>query len=99
MSVRKRTWKNPKGETREAWVVDYVDQHGGRHIETFARKKEADERHAVVKVDVAKGIHTPASRGTTVAEAATSWLTYVELEGCERATLANYRDLVSLHLV
>jgi integrase len=99
VSVRKRTWKNPKGETKEAWIVDYVDQQGQRHIETFARKKDADERHAVVKVDVAKGIHTPASRSLTVAQAAADWLTYVELEGCERATLANYRKTVDLHLI
>src|SRR5262245_27897761 len=57
MSVRKRTWKNAKGEPQEAWIVDYVDQKGKRHIETFARKKDADARHAVVKVDVSKGTH------------------------------------------
>jgi integrase len=99
VSVRKRTWKNPKGEVKEAWIVDYVDQKGKRHIETFARKKEADDRHAVVKVDVAKGVHSPLSGSITVAKAAADWLTYVELEGCERATLANYRDIVDLHIV
>jgi len=26
MSVRKRTWKNAKGEKKDAWIVDYVDQ-------------------------------------------------------------------------
>ena len=30
MSVRKRTWKSPTGEPKEAWVVDYVDQQGDR---------------------------------------------------------------------
>ena len=39
MSVRKRRWITRSGEEREAWVVDYVDQHGERHIETFARRK------------------------------------------------------------
>ena len=48
MSVRKRTWKSPNGETKEAWVVDYVDQHGERHLKTFARKRDADAQHAVV---------------------------------------------------
>ena len=28
MSVRKRTWKNAKGETREAWVVAYSAADG-----------------------------------------------------------------------
>jgi integrase len=26
MSVRKRTWTTAKGEKKEAWIVDYVDQ-------------------------------------------------------------------------
>ena len=38
MSVRKRTWKNAKGEPQTAWVVDYVDQKGKRHIKTFKKK-------------------------------------------------------------
>ena len=42
MSVRKRTWRTSKGEAKEAWIVDYVDQQGDRHIETFERKKDAD---------------------------------------------------------
>jgi hypothetical protein len=32
MSVRKRTWTTPKGETKEAWVVAYVDQFKKGHI-------------------------------------------------------------------
>ena len=51
MSVRKRKWTTRAGEEREAWVVDYVDQQGERHIETFAKKKEADARHAEVRVE------------------------------------------------
>jgi integrase len=98
MSVRKRTWKNPKGEAKEAWIVDYVDQKGDRHIETFARKKEADERHAVVKVDVSKGIHTPLHNSATVAKAAEDWITAVEIEEPERSTLALYRQRVKDHI-
>src|SRR2546428_5296716 len=99
MSVRKRSWKNAKGEAQEAWIVDYVDQNGRRHIETFARKKDADARHAVVKVDVAKGIHTPVNRSITVATAAADWITYVELEGRERSTVAQYRAHVAHHIL
>ena len=36
------------GEPKEAWVVDYVDQHGDRHIKTFAKKRDADAHHAIV---------------------------------------------------
>ena len=46
-----------------AWIVDYTDQAGERHIETFDRKKDADARHADVRVDVKKGIHVAAKGG------------------------------------
>ena len=39
MSVRKRSWKTSKGDVKEAWIVDYVDQGGDRHIETFERRR------------------------------------------------------------
>jgi integrase len=99
MSIRKRTWKNARGEMQEAWIVDYVDQHGKRHIKTFGRKKDADAYHATVAVEVRQGIHTPASSSITVATAAEDWITYVELEGRERATVAQYRAHARHHII
>jgi integrase len=98
MSVRKRSWKTDRGEAREAWVVDYVDQLGSRHLKTFARKREADAYHAQVTVDVGAGIHTPDSRSITVSEAGRLWLTSREAAGIERATLVNYRQHLDLHI-
>ena len=98
MSVRKRTWTTRKGEQKESWIVDYIDQGGDRHIQTFGRKKDADDYHATVKVDVSKGIHTPHSKSRTVAEAAEDWLQYVELEKRERSTLDHYRNHVKNHI-
>jgi integrase len=94
MSVRKRTWTTAKGESKEAWIVDYVDQDGDRHIETFKLKKDADARKSQVSVDVEKGIHTAASKSKTVAQAAEDWLGYVRGEGRERSTVERYRQLV-----
>ena len=102
MSVRKRTWTTRKGEEREAWIVDYVDRQGDRHIETFARKKEADARHADVNVGVRSGVHVATSKSVTVAEAADIWvkageLTGLRLERCFsiEATLSTFcRSLV-----
>jgi integrase len=37
-SIRKRTWKS-SGETKTAWIADYSDQAGKRHIKTFGTKK------------------------------------------------------------
>jgi integrase len=98
MSVRKRKWVTSKGEAKEAWIVDYADQDGDRHIQTFERKKDADAYHATVQVDVRQGRHTAPSKSITVAEAAESWIGRVEAEGRERGTLAQYRQHVNLHI-
>jgi hypothetical protein len=89
LSVRKRIWTTPKGEQREAWVVDYRDSDGGRCIETFAKKKDADARHAEVMVNVKAGVHVAASKSVTVAEAAHLWLAGIEPR-IERATHVDY---------
>lgn len=99
MSVRKRKWTTSKGEAREAWIVDYVDQAGDRHIETFDRKKEADEHWATVKVDVRKGIHVAPSKSPTVAEAADIWLAEVRARDVEPTTIKRYEQHVNLHIV
>jgi integrase len=99
MSVRKRKWVTSKGEAKEAWIVDYVDGQGARHIETFERKKDADSFQATVKVDIGRGVYTAPSKSVTVARAAEDWITYVEREGRERSTLAQYRQHVDRHIV
>jgi integrase len=99
VSVRKRSWKTPGGEAREAWVVDYVDQHGERHLKTFARKKDADAYHATAAHEVRAGIHTADSRSGTIASAGQLWLTSGEAAGLERATLADYRQILECHIV
>ena len=98
MSVRKRAWVTRTGEAKEAWIVDYVDQHGGRHIKTFKRKKDADHCAAQTDVDVRAGVHTAESSSITVAEAAADWLKTVELRGREHGTLAQYRSHVDCHI-
>ena len=98
MSVRKRMWKTTAGVEKQAWVVDYVDQHGKRHNQHFERKKDADAFQASVKVDVRLGTHTPISQSITVAEAAELWLKTGEQHGLERSTLTMYREHVKLHI-
>ena len=84
MSVRKRNGPRLGGEQREAWIADYVDAQGERHIETFTKKKDADARHAEVTVNVRKGIHIASSKSITVAEAAKRWADEAEAGGLER---------------
>jgi integrase len=99
MSVRRRAWTTKAGERREAWVVDYVDRDGIRHVESFDRKRDADEYHSTARVAVRQGIHTAPSRSITVAEAAEDWLRRVQLDGRERVTLATYRQHIDNHIV
>jgi len=99
VSVRKRTWKSPNGEPKEAWVVDYVDQQGDRHLKTFAKKRDADAHHAIVAVSVRAGTHTADSKSVTVAKAAKLWLESCETAGLEQTTLVAYRQRADLHII
>jgi integrase len=97
MSVRKRTWTTRNGERKEAWICDYTDQHGGRHIKTFDRKKDADAHAASVRVDIGRGVHTDSKM--TVAEAGAKWLADCEAEKLERSTLRGYRQRLRDHII
>jgi integrase len=98
MAVRKRTWTTAKGEQREAWVVDYRDKQGDRHIETFDRKKEADARHAEVSVGVRAGLHVAPSKSKTVCEAGDLWVEVARLDGLEQSTVESYAAHLRLHI-
>ena len=74
MSIRRRRWTTPSGEAREAWVVDYVDRAGERHITTFARKADAVAYDVEVRTAVRAGTHTAPSKSPTVNEAVEDWL-------------------------
>jgi integrase len=99
MSVRKRTWTTPRGEQREAWVVDYSDQKGKRRLKTFARKRDADAYRAKAAVDIRAGIHIADSSSITVAQAGQLWLASREAAGVERTTYTGYREHLELHIV
>jgi integrase len=97
MSIRKRTWKTSKGESKEAWIVDYLDQGVKRRLKTFERKKDADAWWKKAGNEIVEGVHTPDSESITVEEAARLWL-----ESCsdlERATVVAYKQHVDFHIV
>jgi integrase len=98
MSVRKRTWTTAKGETKTAFIVDYTDQDGDRHIKTFEKEREAEDYAATVRIAVKKGTHKAPSKSITVEEACEKWIKGVEADGRERSTLAGYRQHVALHI-
>jgi integrase len=96
-TVRKRTWKSG-GETKTAWIADYFDQNGKRHIKTFDTKKAASAYLVTTQGEVARGVHTPENARITVAEAAAIWIEKGELEKLERSTLRQYRNHLNKHI-
>jgi integrase len=98
MSIRKRTWKTAKGEAKEAWVVDYVDQAGKRRLKTFRKLKEADAFNTRAWFEITQGTHTPDSDSITVAEAAEKWLESGRANFLETATIDSYEQHVRLHI-
>ena len=102
MSVRKRKWTTAKGEVKEAWISDFVDQNGVRQIKTFTKKKDADAHQAGVRVDISTGVHITSK--LTIAEAGEQWLKNAKAgvgrEGpLERATTKGYQEMLSQHHV
>ncbi|QAY95111.1 site-specific integrase [Methylovirgula ligni] len=97
MAIRKRTWATAKG-AKEAWISDYVDQSGRRHIKTFERKKDAEAFLARASVEIAEGTHTAASSSVSISEAADLWLESCRQAGLEAATIAAYEQHCRLHI-
>jgi integrase len=99
MSVRKRKWMTRAGVEKEAWIVDYADQQGTRRLKTFKRKKDADAFASSTHVEVREGTHVADRATVTVKEAAENWIKSGEAAELEKATLAQYRQHVDLHIV
>ena len=99
MAIRKRIWKTKSGETREAWVVDYYDQAGERHVEAFAKKKDAD---ASTRDGQGRCQQGHPRLGQQVDHGGGGWQLWAdaaEAEGLQRATVKTYREHVNLHIV
>src|SRR5262245_54008754 len=99
LSVRKRSWTTRSGEAKEAWIIDYTDQNGDRHIKTFPRKKDADAYHSRVAVDVTAGIHTADAKSVMVIDAGRLWIESSEAAKLERTTVEDYQRRLDLHIV
>jgi integrase len=96
-SIRKRTWKSG-GEEKIAWIADYFDQDGKRHIKTFPTKKAADAWLVGTRSEVSRGVHTPESTSITITDAAELWMKRGSLDGLERSTLESYRSHIERYV-
>jgi integrase len=97
-TVKKREWTTRSGREREAWIVRYTDQHKKRHIETFAKKGDADRRKTVIESEVERRTHVARSQSITVAEAGRMWVEQAESDGLERGTIKQYEEHLRLHI-
>jgi integrase len=96
--VRKRSWQSG-GETKTAWVADYLDDKGGRRQKTFKTRKAADSWLLETRTAVAAGRHLVESTSPTVAMAADSWLADRTAHGVERSALQSYGQHIRLHIL
>jgi integrase len=96
-SIRKRHWISRHGE-RTAWVVDYFDQAGKRHLRSFKTRKEADNWKATALFEVKQGTHTSASASITVIDCWERWLDHCRAEGLEFGTIKQRDQHLKLHV-
>jgi integrase len=97
-TVRKRTWNKGTPNEKTAWIADYFDQRGDRHIKTFDRQRKAKDWLADTQREVEEGTHTPERQSITVAEAGEHWLRQAETDRLDRATRRQYRQHLDLHI-
>jgi integrase len=86
------------GVERSAWICDYFDGTGKRHIKTFATRKEADEWAVTARAEVKAGTHMPASVSITVVECGKRWIEHCKAEGLETSTIRSRRQHLDLHI-
>jgi integrase len=98
MSISKRTWTTPSGETRTAWVVRYRDAEKKYRLKTFERLQAARAWEAETKVELKKGAHRPFSTSPTVREAAELWLKRARDLKLEWKSIEIYETHVRLHI-
>jgi integrase len=96
-SIRKRTWKS-KGVEQTAWVVDYFDQAGARHLKTFKTKGAATDWMTTALHEVKQGTHTAASASIAVAECWRRWIDQCDADGLEFGTIRQRRQHLNLHV-
>ena len=97
-AVRKRTW-TWKGETKEAWIVDYRDLGGKKRLKTFDTRKQAVNFSATTHIDLKNGIHIPDRTSVTVAQAGKLWLFTNEEGGLEPYSIKRNRQHLNSHIV
>ena len=97
MSIRKRTWKTSKGESKEAWIVDYLDQGGKRRLKTFGARRTPTPGGKRPATRSSKASIRPIARASPSRRPRNFGLKFCS--DLERATVVAYKQHVDLHIV
>ena len=91
-TILKRSWVTDGGETRIAWRVNFVNNHGKRERKTFASRREADDFRIKVEGQVQQGLYRPDATKVSLKEVADLYLDSCKrrMERRERMTRRNY---------
>jgi integrase len=76
-TVKKRTWTNTKGETRQAWQVGFTDPNGKRQRKQFETKREADSCRVEIEGQLKSGTFRSDADKITVKQISTEYLEHV----------------------
>jgi len=103
-TIRKRSWKTTKSQTRTAWTLDYVDVNGQRERRQFGTRREAEACRIEIEIQLRGGTYRPDAARVTVAEVCDLYLEHVQgrMERGERFTrhhLATVRGHLRNHIV
>ncbi|MCK0171475.1 site-specific integrase [Aliiroseovarius sp. S1123] len=102
--VRKRTWSNPQGRQCRAFIVDWIDNKGGRQRKQFTKYREADQFRIKIEGELSRGIYRADATRITVEELCTEFLEHCKgrMQRNERMTrkmLVVYRGHINNHIL
>lgn len=93
VTVRKRSWRTSKGESRSGFAVDYFDAQGVRHRKQFATKAEANDFRIEIEGQMRTGTYRPEATKILVSELAEQFIAHcrARMERRERMTRRNFQ--------
>ncbi|MCD1642475.1 tyrosine-type recombinase/integrase [Aurantimonas coralicida] len=93
-TITKRRWQT-KGETKEAWVLSYIDREGRRHRSQFARKRDAEAHRITVEGQIKANTYTTSK--ATVADAVKAYSDHLEVRHASghRVATGYFRNTVA----
>lgn len=93
MAIRKRKWKNKKGDG-QAWQYDYYDQEGKRQHKQFRTKSDAEKYRKDTELRISQGTYVSDRDSITISEAAEEWISSAEQDKLETTTIIAYKNIV-----